>query len=110
MLHESELLQLWLSSAGHTSRDAIPAFSKSNISMGAPENLSDKGFITTTASMVALINSIVAADGIALLAGGLFREKRTLLASLIGAAVALLLMAAFYLYQKWRYERMDVAR
>jgi hypothetical protein len=68
------------------------------------------GFITTTASMVAFINSIVAAVGVAMLAGGLFLEKRTLLAALIGAAVALILMIAFYFYQKWRYEKMDVAR
>jgi hypothetical protein len=62
------------------------------------------GLITTTASMIAFINSIVAGVGVALLAGGLFREKRTLLASLIGAGVALLLMAGFYAYQKWRYD------
>jgi hypothetical protein len=61
------------------------------------------GLITTTASMVAFMNSIVAAVGVALLAGGMFREKRTLLASLIGLSVALVLMAAFFAYQKWRY-------
>jgi hypothetical protein len=69
------------------------------------------GFITTTASMVAFLNSILAGVGVALLAGRLFREeKRTFLASLIGAAVALLLMFAFYFYQKWRYDRMTLAR
>jgi hypothetical protein len=68
------------------------------------------GFITTTASVVALMNSIVAAVGVALFAGGLFRERRTLLGSLVGAAVALLLMIGFYFYQKWRYDRMDLAR
>jgi hypothetical protein len=62
------------------------------------------GFITTTASMVAFINSIVAGVGVALLAGGLLREKRTLPASLIGAGVALVLMAAFFVFQKWRYD------
>jgi hypothetical protein len=62
------------------------------------------GLFTTTASMIAFINSIVAGVGVALLVGGLFREKRTLLASLIGAGVALLLMAGFYAYQKWRYD------
>ncbi len=62
------------------------------------------GLITTTASMIAFINSIVAGVGVALLAGGLFREQRTLLASLIGAGVALLLMGGFYVYQKWRYD------
>jgi hypothetical protein len=62
------------------------------------------GFITTTASLIAFLNSIVAGVGVALLAGGLFREKRTLLASLVGAGVALVLMALFFRYQKWRYE------
>jgi hypothetical protein len=62
------------------------------------------GFITTTASMVAFINSIVAAVGVAMLAGRLLREKQTLLAALIGAGVALVLMAAFFAYQKWRYD------
>lgn len=36
--------------------------------------------------------------------GGLLRERRTLLASLIGAGVALVLMALFFIYQKWRYD------
>jgi hypothetical protein len=62
------------------------------------------GFITTTASMVAFINSIVAAVGVALLASRLLREKQTLLASLIGAGVALVLMTVFFAYQKWRYD------
>jgi hypothetical protein len=62
------------------------------------------GLITTTASMVAFINSIVAAVGVAMLAGRLLREKQTLLASLIGAGVALVLMVAFFAYQKWRYD------
>jgi hypothetical protein len=62
------------------------------------------GLITTTASMVAFLNSIVAGVGVAMLVGGLVRERRTLLASLIGAGVALLLMALFFIYQKWRYD------
>lgn len=41
-----------------------------------------------------------------MLAGGLLREKQTLLASLIGAGVAMLLMAGFFAYQKWRYDSM----
>ena len=67
------------------------------------------GFITTTASMVAFINSIVAAVGVALLAGGLLRGNR-LLASLIGVGVALLLMAAFLGYQRWRFASAKVYR
>ena len=62
------------------------------------------GLITTTASMVAFLNSIVAGVGVAMLVGGPLRETRTLLASLIGAGVALVLMALFFIYQKWRYD------
>jgi hypothetical protein len=66
------------------------------------------GLITTTASMVAFLNSIVAGVGMAMLAGGLLREKRTVVASLIGAGVALVLMALFFVYQKWRYDSTTV--
>jgi hypothetical protein len=66
------------------------------------------GFITTTASMVAFINSIVAAVGVALLAGRLLRGNQTLLAWLIGTGVALVLMVAFLVYQKWRYDSVRV--
>ena len=62
------------------------------------------GLITTTASMVAFLNSIVAGVGVAMLVGGLLRERRTLLVSLIGASVALVLMVFFFIYQKWRYD------
>ena len=62
------------------------------------------GLITTTASMVAFLNSILAGVGVAMLAGGLLREQRTVVASLIGAGVALVLMALFFVYQKWRYD------
>jgi membrane-bound metal-dependent hydrolase YbcI (DUF457 family) len=62
------------------------------------------GLITTTASMVAFLNSIVAGVGVAMLAGGLLREHRTVVVSLIGAGVALVLMALFFVYQKWRYD------
>jgi hypothetical protein len=61
------------------------------------------GFITTTASMVAFLNSIVAAVGVAMLASGPLGRQRTTVASEIGAAVALALMALFLVYQKWRY-------
>jgi hypothetical protein len=46
----------------------------------------------------------VAAVGVAMLVGGLLREKQTVVASLIGAGVALVLMALFFVYQKWRYD------
>jgi hypothetical protein len=66
------------------------------------------GFITTTASMVAFLNSVVAGVGVAMLAGGLLRERRTVVASLIGAGVALVVMALFFVYQKWRYDSTTV--
>src|SRR6185295_7962984 len=58
------------------------------------------GLITTTSSMVALLNSIVAGVGVAMLAGGLLQQRRPLVASLIGAGVALVSMAVFFVYQK----------
>jgi hypothetical protein len=54
--------------------------------------------------MVAFLNSIVAGVGVAMLAGGMLRERRILVASLAGAGVALGLMALFFVYQKWRYD------
>jgi hypothetical protein len=35
---------------------------------------------------------------------GLLRKQQTLLASLVGAVAARLMMAAFLVYQKWRYD------
>ena len=54
------------------------------------------------------INSIVAGAGGALLASGLLRERQPLLASLIGAGVALVLMAPFFVCQKWRYDSVKM--
>jgi hypothetical protein len=62
------------------------------------------GFITTTASMVAFLNSIAAGVGVAMLVGGLLREKQTVVTSLIGGGVALVLMALFLVYQRWRFD------
>jgi hypothetical protein len=59
-------------------------------------------FVTTTASMVAFVNSIVAGAGVALL-GGLLLRDRTGLAVALGALSAALLMAAFLAYQRWRH-------
>jgi hypothetical protein len=62
------------------------------------------GFITTTASMVAFLNSILAVAGVAMLVGRLLRNKQTVVAVLVGAGVTLVLMALFFVYQKWRYD------
>ena len=50
------------------------------------------------------LNSIVAAVGVALPVGGRLGGNRTLVASVIGGIVALVLMAGFFVYQKWRYD------
>jgi hypothetical protein len=59
-------------------------------------------FITTTASMVAFVNSIVAGAGVALL-GGLVVRDRTGLAVALGVVTATVLMTAFFAYQRWRH-------
>jgi hypothetical protein len=60
-------------------------------------------FITTIASLVAFINSIVAGAGVALLAGTRLGPERTFLAVGIGIATAVAIMAIFFAYQRWRY-------
>jgi hypothetical protein len=64
------------------------------------------GFITTNASMVAAINSIVAGAGVALLIGHL-TDGRTALALFLGVATAVALIAAFLAYQRWRFRVFD---
>ena len=60
-------------------------------------------FFTTAASMIAFINSVAAGAGVALLAGNLLVRDQTVFALLLGVAAALVLMAAFLVYQRWRY-------
>jgi hypothetical protein len=60
-------------------------------------------FFSTTASMIAFINSLVAWAGVTLLAGRWLGEDRIGVALLIGALTAVLLMAAFVAYQRWRF-------
>ena len=59
-------------------------------------------FITTNASVVAFINSIVGGAGIALLAGRWLQNRA--IAVLLGVLAALVLMTLFLLFQRWRYE------
>jgi hypothetical protein len=61
-------------------------------------------FILGLFTAVRLVDSNLEGVGVAMLAGGLLRENRTVVASLIGAGVALVLMALFFVYQKWRYD------
>jgi hypothetical protein len=60
-------------------------------------------FITTAASMIAFINSIVAGAGVTLLASHLLVRNQTGFALGLGIATALILMAAFLAFQRWRY-------
>jgi hypothetical protein len=67
-------------------------------------------FFTTSASMIAFINSIVAGIGATLLAGELLAGDRTVLALSIGAATAVALMAVFVAYQRWRFSIFELAQ
>jgi hypothetical protein len=60
-------------------------------------------FLTTIASMVAFINSIVAAAGVTLLANELLAGRQRGLALGLGVATAGVLMVVFFFYQRWRY-------
>jgi hypothetical protein len=59
-------------------------------------------FLTTNASMVALINSLVAGAWITMISIHQFGAARTA-GILAGAAAAVLLGILFYFYQRWRY-------
>jgi hypothetical protein len=61
----------------------------------------------TTASMIAVINNVVAGAGITLLARGLLDRKDAWLGLPIGIASAVLLTLAFVVYQRWRFETLD---
>jgi hypothetical protein len=61
--------------------------------------------LTTSASMIAFINSMVAGAGVTLLANDLLGAGRTGLAVWIGVIVTLALMALFLVYQGLRYRR-----
>lgn len=62
--------------------------------------------ITTSASMIASVNSILAGAGVTLLIAH-FVDDQTALALLLGVATAVALMAAFLAYQRWRFRVFD---
>jgi hypothetical protein len=66
-------------------------------------------FLTTAATMIAFINSIVAGAGVTLLADSLFGGDQTRLAVGLGVAATVVLMAAFLAYQRWRYRGAEAA-
>jgi hypothetical protein len=65
-------------------------------------------FFTTSASMIAVINSVVAGTGVAILAGDLLTSYRTGLAVAFGAVVTLALIAVFVAYERWRFSAIQV--
>jgi hypothetical protein len=60
-------------------------------------------FLSTSASMIAFINSVVAGVGVALLAGDLLGADQTVWAMSLGVALAVALIAAFVAYERWRF-------
>jgi hypothetical protein len=66
-------------------------------------------FLTTTASMVAFINSVVAGAGVTLLAYNALAPGRMGVALALGAAAAVALMALFVVFQRWRFSMVRLA-
>jgi hypothetical protein len=66
-------------------------------------------FATTTASMVAFVNSVVAGAGVTLLAANLLGGGRTGLALSLGVAAAAASMIAFLVFQRWRFSMYQAA-
>ena len=64
-------------------------------------------FLTTTATMVACINNIVAGASIAILAHWLFGSRWISFAVVLGVAAAAILTAAFLIYQRWRFSMFE---
>jgi hypothetical protein len=64
-------------------------------------------FMSTAASMLALINSLVGGAGVTMLAGELLGRDRRTLAILIGVAAVAVFMALFLVYERWRFQTVD---
>jgi MFS family permease len=67
-------------------------------------------FVTTSASMIAFLNSIVAGAWVTLFASHVLVGLRTLYAVTLGVAAAVLLMAGFIVYQQKRIVEVDESR
>ena len=59
-------------------------------------------YVTTNASVVAFINSLVAGVGVTMLVGHLLPGDQTFLSLTVGVAAALVFMAVFLVYQRYR--------
>lgn len=66
-------------------------------------------FLGTTASMVAIVNNIIAGVAVTLFTHRFLGPDRTAVAISIGAASAVLLTVAFLAYQRWRFSMFDGA-
>jgi hypothetical protein len=64
-------------------------------------------FFGTTASMIAVINNVVAGVGMALLTRFLRPTAPSWVSTVAGIAVALILTWLFYAYQRWRFDDYD---
>jgi len=67
-------------------------------------------FLGTSATMVAVINAIVAGAGVTLLVRERFGESRSTLALVLGVATVVLLVFAFYRFQRWRFSTFEPVR
>jgi hypothetical protein len=65
--------------------------------------------LTTAASMISFINSVVAGTGVSLLAYGLLGGDQIRLAVSLGVAATVVLMAVFLAYRGWRYGSVEAA-
>jgi hypothetical protein len=66
-------------------------------------------FLTTAASMIAFINSIVAGTGVTLLANSLVGHDQIRLTMGLGVMATVILMAVFLAYQRRRYRDAEAA-
>jgi hypothetical protein len=66
-------------------------------------------FLGTTASMIAVINSVVAGAIVALLVQAVAPGSPRWLGTAVGVVSALMLTGAFLLYQRWRFALFDAA-
>jgi hypothetical protein len=66
-------------------------------------------FLTSTATMVACINNILAGVCIALLARWTLGRHGTSFAVVLGVAAAVILTAAFFAYQRWRFNMFEAS-
>ena len=64
-------------------------------------------FFGTTASMIAVINNVVAGAGVSMLARYLDPSAPAWMAAAAGIVGALVLTGLFYRYQRWRFEDWD---